>query len=70
MTKLFVTGIPRNNDELELAQLFDPHGDIDLITIVRDQFTKESKGFGFVHMKTENGALEAIQELCLRQFPC
>jgi len=63
MIKLFAVGFPRTMDELQLAQLFGPYGDIELITIVRDQFTKESKGFGFVHMKTENGALSAIQAL-------
>ena len=68
MTKLFVVGFPRTIDELQLAQLFAAHGDIDLITIVRDQFTKESKGFGFVHMKTENGAFNAIQSLDGKTF--
>lgn len=63
MTKLFVVGFPRTMDELQLAKLFGPHGDIDLVTIVRDQTTKESKGFGFVHMKTDNGAFNAIQAL-------
>lgn len=63
MTKLFAVGFPRNLDEIGLAQLFTPYGDIDLLTIVRDKFTLESKGFGFIHMKTETGAQEAIQAL-------
>lgn len=63
MTKLFAVGFPRNLDEMQLAQLFAPYGDIELLTIVRDQFTSESKGFGFIHMKTETGAQEAIQSL-------
>lgn len=63
MIKLFAVGFPRNLDEIQLAQLFAPYGDIELLTIVRDKFTLESKGFGFIHMKTETGAQEAIQAL-------
>lgn len=63
MTKLFAVGFPRDLDEMQLAQLFAPYGDIELLTIVRDKLTLESKGFGFVHMKTATGAQEAVQAL-------
>jgi len=68
MTKLFAVGFPRTLDEIQIAQLFGPYGDIELITIMRDKFTGESKGFGFIHMKTETGALEAIQALNGKTF--
>jgi RNA recognition motif-containing protein len=63
MTKLFAVGFPRTIDEIGLAQLFAPYGDIELLTIIRDKFTLESKGFGFIHMKTATGAQEAIHAL-------
>ena len=63
MTKLFVTGLPRKMDEMQLARLFGPCGDIDLLTILCDKFTGESKGAAFVHMKTDEGANEAIATL-------
>lgn len=63
MTKLFAVGFPREFDELQLAQLFAPYGDIDLLTIVREQISGQSKGFGFVHMKHATGAQEAIKAL-------
>ena len=63
MTKLFVVGFPRNMDEIQLAQLFGPYGDIDLLTIVRDKFNGESKGFGFIQMKNPEGASLAIEAL-------
>ena len=68
MTKLFATGFPRTLDEMQLAQLFDPFGDVELITIVCDKFTRESKGIGFIHMKDENGALQAMQALNGKAF--
>jgi RNA recognition motif-containing protein len=63
MSKLFAVGFPRDFDELQLAQLFAPYGDIELLTIVRDRTNGESKGYGFIHMKTETGAGAAIQAL-------
>lgn len=59
MTKLFVTGFPRSYGELDLAKLFGPFGDIDVLSIARDKFTGASKGFGFVEMKTPEGAAAA-----------
>ncbi len=63
MTKLFVTGLPKKMDEMGLAQLFAPTGDIDLLTILCDKITGRSKGAAFVHMKTDEGANEAIAVL-------
>lgn len=63
MIKLFVVGFPREMDEIQLAQLFAPYGDVDLLTIVRDKLTQYSKGFGFVHMKDAEGAQAAITAL-------
>jgi len=50
MMKLFVVGFPRTMDEMALAQLFATYGDIRLLTIIRDKFSGESKGHGFIQM--------------------
>jgi RNA recognition motif-containing protein len=63
MTKIFVVGFPREMDELGLAQLFAPYDEIELLTIVRDKFTGRSKGFGFIHLKSNMGAQDAIRAL-------
>ncbi len=62
MTKLFVVGLPREMDEMQLAQLFGPFGDIKLLTIIRDKFNGESKGYAFIQMD-DQGADEAIAGL-------
>ncbi|HZY39391.1 MAG TPA: RNA-binding protein [Mucilaginibacter sp.] len=62
MIKLFVVGFPREMDEMELAQLFAPYGDIKLLTIARDQIGGKSKGFGFIQIDDE-GAKQAINAL-------
>lgn len=61
--KLFVVGFPPETDEMKLAQLFSPYGDIDLLTIVRDRQTGRSKGYGFVYMKDQTGAEQASHAL-------
>lgn len=62
MTKLFVVGFPREMDEMGLAQLFGPYGDILLLTIARDKDSGKSKGFGFIQMD-DTGAAQAIDAL-------
>lgn len=63
MIKLFVVGFPREMEEMELAQLFGPYGDINLLTIARDQLSGKSKGFGFIQMADQQGAKQAIEAL-------
>jgi len=62
MTKLFAVGFPREMDEMELAQLFGPYGNIELLTIARDKISGKSKGFGFIQMD-DAGAGYAIAAL-------
>jgi len=62
MIKLFVVGFPREMDEMQLAQLFAPYGEIKLLTIARDQIGGKSKGFGFIQIEDE-GAKQAINAL-------
>lgn len=61
-TKLFAVGIPREMDEMGLAQLFGPYGDIQLLTIARDQASGKSKGYAFILMD-DTGAKDAIAAL-------
>jgi RNA recognition motif-containing protein len=63
MTKLFIVGIPRDMDEIELMELFSSHGLVGMVTIVTDKGSGESKGFGFVHMDDQAGADRAIAAL-------
>jgi RNA recognition motif-containing protein len=54
MTKLFIVGLPREMDEMQLAQLFGPFGDIKLLTIIRDKSNSTSKGYGFIQMDDQD----------------
>ena len=63
MVKLFVSGFPLNMDELELARLFVPHGDLKTIKLVRDKKTRICKGYGFIEMGDRQSAENAVAAL-------
>ena len=61
--KLIVLNLPRDFTENELAKLFKAHGNIKNCSLVIDEKTGRSKGFGFVEMALEHEALAVIKEL-------
>ncbi len=61
--KLIVLSLPRDFTEDALAKLFKAHGNIKGCTLVMDDKTKTSKGFGFVEMALEHEAIIAIEKL-------
>jgi RNA recognition motif-containing protein len=63
MFKIFVGGFPLDMDEMGLAVAISPFGDIATVKLVRDKKTRICKGYGFVEMKTEEGARAVMAEL-------
>jgi RNA recognition motif-containing protein len=63
MPKLFIVGFPRDMEEVELVELFSNYGIVNIVTIVTDQITGESKGYGFITMADGAGAERAITAL-------
>jgi len=61
--KLFVGGLSYNTDVEEVRELFSQAGEVVSANIIRDKFTNQSRGFGFVEMATEEQAAEAIRSL-------
>jgi RNA recognition motif-containing protein len=61
--KLRVLNLPRDFSEDDLAKLFKAHGNIKDCTIVMDNETKASKGFGFVEMALAHEGEAAITAL-------
>lgn len=60
---LFVSNISHKVKEDELRTLFQGIGEVSSVKIISDKYTGESKGFGFIDMRDESQALEAIQKL-------
>ncbi|MDW3094261.1 MAG: RNA-binding protein [Gammaproteobacteria bacterium] len=61
--KLLVRNIDRGVTETQLQSLFEAYGTIQSCTIVLDQKTGGSKGFGFVEMPKPGEAKAAVKNL-------
>lgn len=58
--KLFVGQLPFTISEPELTELFQPFGELQEVTIIRDRFTGQHRGCAFVTFKQQSAADKAI----------
>lgn len=49
--------------EEELEKVFADYGEVTSVKIIRDKYTDQSKGFGFIEMADDAAAQKAIDEL-------
>lgn len=64
MTKnIFVGSLPFSVTEETLGQLFAQCGQVRSVSIIKDTYSGQSRGFGFVEMSTDEEAQKAIQAL-------
>ena len=61
--KLLVRNLARATTQAELRQYFEAFGAVQYCTLVLDQQTGQSKGFGFVEMPKVGDAKAAIKNL-------
>jgi RNA recognition motif-containing protein len=61
--KIFIGGFPLDMDEMGLAQLIAPHGNIEVLKIVRDKKSGIAKGYAFVEMASENDVVSVMAAL-------
>ncbi|MBN1365603.1 MAG: RNA-binding protein [Syntrophaceae bacterium] len=59
---LYVGNLSYKITDDDLKTNFSEAGEVISATVIKDKFTGQSKGFGFVEMKTEDGAAEAIKK--------
>jgi RNA recognition motif-containing protein len=60
---LFVGSLPFAVTEDTLGQLFSQHGQVVSVNIIKDKYSGQSRGFGFVEMGTDEEAQKAITAL-------
>lgn len=60
---IYVGNIAQDVSEEELTNLFSEHGKVSSVKILRDMFTQESRGFGFVEMPAQADGQKAIENL-------
>ena len=61
--KLYVGHLTPDVTDEELNELFAAHGQVESAEVVKDRFTGNSRGFGFVVMPTRQEAIAAINAL-------
>ena len=60
---LFVAGLPYDLDDDELMEIFEKFGTVLSAKVAIDKETGQSRGFGFVDMKNDEDARDAIENL-------
>lgn len=61
MKKLFVGNLPYAANETDLQNFFAGHGvAVDTVTVMRDRFTGQARGFGFVEINDDAAAQAAV----------
>ena len=61
--KIYVGNLSYQVTEDQLREAFAAHGQVDSATIIKDKFSGQSKGFGFVEMTSKEEAEAAIAAL-------
>ncbi|MCJ7552726.1 MAG: RNA-binding protein [Ignavibacteriaceae bacterium] len=60
---IFVGNLAADVSEEDLTSLFSEHGQVKEVKIIRDMFSQQSKGFGFVEMPGLAEAQKAINAI-------
>jgi RNA recognition motif-containing protein len=66
--KLFIGGISFQTTSEGLGEFFDQSGTVLSANVITDQFSGQSRGFGFVEMATSEEAEKAVAQLNGREL--
>ena len=61
-SKLYVGNLPPNIENMDLEKLFSESGTVQSVNIIKDRDSGRNKGFGFVEMKNQQEAADAIEK--------
>jgi RNA recognition motif-containing protein len=60
---IYVGNLPHATTDDELREAFEAYGTVDSVAIIKDKFTGQSRGFGFVEMPDSGEAQTAIDAM-------
>ena len=60
---IYIGNLPKTTTEETVRKLFEEYGEVTEIKLLKDQYTDELRGFGFVTMPSKADAQKAIQEV-------
>ena len=65
---IYVGNVPHEATDDEIRALFAEFGQVSSVAMIKDKFTGQPRGFGFVEMPTLSEGQKAIQELNGKEF--
>lgn len=65
---IYVGQLPNNVNEDEIREMFSAFGEIASLNLMKDKFSGQSKGFGFVDMPNNSEADKAVKALNKSSF--
>ncbi len=65
---IYVGNLPYGATEDEVREVFAAFGQVSSVTLIKDKFTGQPRGFGFIEMPEEGEAQKAIQALNGKDF--
>ena len=60
---IYVGNLSHDVSEEDLRQAFEAHGEVSSVNIIKDKYSGQSRGFGFVEMPDKAEAQTAIEKL-------
>ncbi len=60
---IYVGNLPNSVNENDLREVFQAFGEVSTAAVIKDKFSGESRGFGFVEMPNKDEAEKAISML-------
>lgn len=66
--RIYIGNLSYTTKEDTLNNYFSSYGNVLSSTIIKDKFTEQSKGFGFIEMEDDSAAQKAISELNGREI--
>ena len=60
---IYVGNLSNQTTEDDLRQAFEAFGQVESVNIIKDKFSGESRGFGFVEIPSKEEAQKAIEEM-------
>ncbi|MBN1154572.1 RNA-binding protein [candidate division KSB1 bacterium] len=60
---IYIGNLPKTTDEETIRSLFEKYGEVTEVKLLKDQYTNELRGFGFITMPAKAEAQKAIEEI-------
>jgi RNA recognition motif-containing protein len=65
---IYVGNLPKTTNEDAVRKLFEVYGEVTEVKLLKDQYTEELRGFGFITIPSKDDALKAIEGLNSTDF--